>query len=50
MKALMFILIISAFIISGFGSYINFSAGDNGGGIICLMLALINLFNLFTKY
>ena len=49
MKTLMLILITSAVIASGIGSYVNFSTGDNAGGIICLLLVLANFFNLLTE-
>ena len=50
MKTLVLILIILAIMISGFGSYINFSTGDNADGIICFLLVIANILNLWTQY
>lgn len=50
MKTLVIILIILAIIVSSFGSYINFCTGDNIGGIICFLLVIANILNLWTQY
>lgn len=50
MKTLIRKLIILAIIVSSFGSYINFSTGDNEGGIICFLLVIANILNLLTQY
>ena len=50
MKTLVLILIILAIMVSGFGSYINFCTGDNVGGIMCFLLVITNILNLWTQY